>query len=468
MISNLKLKIKKLPQKPGVYLFRDSKGKIIYIGKALSLKHRVASYFQNKNHDPKTIELVKNIADIQTILVNSEFEALLLEAKLIKQHQPKYNTVAKDGKSYLYIVIGKEFPNRIYSSRKPESEEKLLDCYGPFPSSADVREILRFIRKIFPFRSCAKLPKSPCLYYHLKLCPGACLFSSVIPSDPPAGGESRNPCVPKDDGRGSLHFGRDDIYRTNIARVRQILSGKTNSLIKCLEKEMKAFAKENKFEEGQKNKYKIDTLKRITSGWKSAPKEYQEYSKSLEEIKNFLIKHGGINLLTISKIEGYDVSNLSSSVIVGSMVAFVNGEPDTSQYRKFNLKGYFDFAKEKVYDSQDDPEGIRQILKRRLNHPEWILPQLILVDGGKTQVSAAFTALKEKGLENQIGLLGLTKEEEIIIVPQIKEGSIAAWKILKLQTNSSALKLLQAVRDESHRFAQKYYKLLYQKKFFSN
>ena len=463
MISNPKLKIKNLPQKPGVYLFRDAKDQIIYIGKALSLKHRVSSYFQNKNHDQKIKELVKNIAEIQTILVNSEFEALLLEAKLIKQHQPRYNTVAKDGKSYLYIVIGKEFPNRIYSSRKPESEEKLLDCYGPFPSSADVREILRFIRRIFPFRSCVKLPKSTCLYYHLKLCPGACLFASTTSGAQ----ESKDSVAAKDRKTGSLYSGWDKIYRTNIARIRQILSGKTNNLIKSLEKEMKAFAKENKFEEAQKTKSKIEVLKRITSGWKSAPKEYQENTKALLEIRNILIRYSGINLIAIGKIEGYDVSNLSSSVIVGSMVAFVNGEPDTSQYRKFNLKGYFDFAKEKIYNSQDDPEGIRQILKRRLNHPEWILPQLILVDGGKTQVSAAFSALKEKGLENQIGLLGLTKEEEIIVVPQIKEGIIISWKNLKLSRSSSALKLLQTVRDESHRFAQKYYKLLYQKKFFS-
>lgn len=469
MIS-LKEKLKQLPKKPGVYIFKDKLGKIIYIGKALSLKHRVASYFQKNKKDQKTLELVENIADLQTILVNSEFEALLLEAKLIKQHQPKYNIQAKDGKSYLYIVIGKLFPNRIYSSRKPESEEKLLDWYGPFPSSKDVREILRFIRRIFPFRSCEKLPKSACLYYHLKLCPGVCIYqdgrmtgNSEQSREQDNRKQDNSEQSREQDNRMAGNSEQSD-YQKTITQIRQILSGKTGGLIKCLEKEMKAFAKENNFEEAQKNKYKIDALKRITSGWKSVPKEYQEYSKSLEEIKDMLIKYAGINVIAISKIEGYDVSNLSSSIIVGSMVAFVNGEPDTSQYRKFNLKGYFDFVKEKEYDSQDDPEGIRQILKRRLNHPEWIFPQLILIDGGKTQVSAAFSTLKEKGLENQIGLLGLTKEEETIVVPQIKERIIKSWKILRLPRSSSALKLLQYVRDESHRFAQKYYSLLNKKR----
>lgn len=444
--DNLKNKIKELPKKPGVYVFRGSSGKIIYIGKALSLKNRVANYFQNKQKDSKTQELVSNIADLQTILVNSEFEALLLEAKLIKQHRPKYNIQAKDGKSYLYIVIGKEFPNRIYSSRRPESEEKLLDWYGPFPSSSEVKEILRFIRRIFPFRSCAKLPKSPCLYYHLKLCPGICTLSLRA--------EAKQSQA-KTEIASSLNAPRNDNeinYHNNILKIRQLLSGKITRLIQSLEKEMKSFARATDFEKAGEIKDKIDALKRLTGGWKSVPKESQDSTKSLGQIKDILIKYGGINLIALNKIEGYDVSNLNKQIIVGSMVAFVNGEQEISSYRKFNLKYNLNF--------QDDPEGIKKIVQRRLNHPEWILPQLILIDGGKTQVSAAFSSLKGKGLENQIALLGLTKEEEILMVPHIKNRSIVSWKRLKLPRNSEALQILQRVRDESHRFAQNYYKKL--------
>jgi len=438
-MTNQKIKdqLKKLPKKPGVYIFKNSKGKIIYIGKALSLKDRVSSYFKQKHPDPKTLELIANISDLQTILVNSEFEALLLEAKLIKQHQPKYNIQAKDGKSYLYIVIGKDFPNRVFQSRKPELEEKLLDWYGPFPSSREVQEILKTIRRIFPFRSCADLPRRPCLYYHLKLCSGICLFPHPM-------------C------EASTHRMWEGDYRKTITNIRRLLSGKTGSLIKSIEKETNRAVKGLEFEKAGEIKYKIDSLQRLTSGWKNIPGNGRCLNEGIEKIKKILIKYGGVNLLALNKIEGYDVSNLGNQIIVGSMVSFVNGRPDKSQYRKFNLKYNLAF--------QDDPEGIRQIVKRRLNHPEWILPQLILIDGGKTQISAAFTALKEKNLENQVALLGLTKEEEILMIPQIKNRYISTWKRLRLPRNSEALQIFQHVRDESHRFAQKYYKLISSKK----
>ena len=320
----------------------------------------------------------------------------------------------------MYIVIGKDYPNRIFSSRKPESEEKLLDWYGPFPSSGEVQEILKTIRRTFPFRSCTNLPKSPCLYYHLKLCPAVCVY-------------------------------HNENYSKTIGQIKQLLFGKTTRLVQSLGKEMKSAAKALDFEKAGEIKYKIDALKRLTSGWKSVPKESRNTAKALEEIKSILIKYGGINLIALSKIEGYDVSNLGKQVIVGSMAVFVNNEPDKSQYRKFNLKYNLSF--------QDDPEGIKNIIRRRLNHPEWILPQLILVDGGKTQISAGFSALKEKGLENQIAILGLTKEEETLIVPRVISRSIRSWKRINLPASSSVLKLFQHLRDESHRFAQKYYKL---------
>lgn len=426
----IKQKLQNLPKKPGVYIFKNSTGHIIYIGKTLSLKNRVSSYFKQKHTDPKTLELVSQISDLQTLEVTSEFEALLLEAKLIKQHKPKYNIQAKDGKSYLYIIIGKEFPNRIFASRRPEIEENIQFWFGPFPSGREVQEILKVVRRIFPFRSCTNLPKKVCLYHHLKLCPGVCVYSM------------------------------DDEYRKTISRIRQMLSGKTKTLVKSLEKEMKSVARANAFEKAREIKYKIDSLQRLTQGWKNIPNDSRYLAKGIEEIKKILIGYGGINQLAVNKIEGYDVSNLSNQVIVGSMVAFVNGEPDKSQYRKFNLKYNLSF--------QDDPEGIKQIVRRRLNHPEWILPQVILIDGGKTQISAAFSALKEKGLENQIALLGLIKEEEILIIPQMKNKSINSWKRLRLAKNSEALQILQHVRDESHRFAQKYYQKLHLKKSISS
>ncbi len=415
---DLKSKLKSLPKKPGVYLFRDKNRQIIYIGKALVLKNRVSSYFQQKHHDPKTQELVENIAEVEYVVVNSEFEALLLEARLIKQHEPKYNLAQKDSKSYLYIVISKEFPNRVFTARWTELNQPLSAWYGPFPSSADAKQILSTLRRIFPFRSCKTLPKSPCLYRHLGLCPGVCL--SV------------------------------EGYAVSIRRLNLILSGKTQNLIASLKKEMKSFAKATDFEKAQILKKQINALKSLTEGgWQSVPKEKQDRSRAILGLRQLLVKYQGSDPMVLNKIEGYDVANLGSEVIVGSQVVFIDGEPDSSLYRQFNLKFNQLF--------QDDPLGIKNILQRRLKHPEWIYPQLILIDGGKTQVNAAFSALKEKGLLGQISLLGLTKENETIIVPRIEKERLVGWRQLHLSRRSPELQLLQAIRDEAHRFAQRYY-----------
>jgi excinuclease ABC subunit C len=427
-MANLKAKLKSLPKKPGVYIFRNKDKKIIYIGKALVLKNRVSSYFRQKHKDPKTTELVSNIANLEYFIVNSEFEALLLEARLIKQHEPKYNIIQKDSKSYLYIVISKDFPNRVFTARWGDLDGSHLDWFGPFTSSSDAKRILKIVRRIFPHRSCKTLPKFPCLYSHIGLCPGVCQNSNG--------------------------------YQKDIEQIRKLLSGKTNSLkslIKEYEKEMKKAAKELKFEEAQALKNQVNSLSSLQSGWRTVPLEKRDNTKTIQELRKLLVKYQGFDPITLNKIEGYDVSNLGADIIVGSMVAFVDGEPENSSYRKFNLKYNL--------NGQDDPEGIKNILRRRLNHSEWVYPQLVLVDGGKTQVSAAFEAIKEKDLVGKISLLGIAKQEEIIVIPRIENEKIVSWKMLRLSKRHPELQLLQSVRDESHRFAQKYYKELHHKKF---
>lgn len=433
-IEKLKTKLNSLPKKPGVYIFRNPAGKIIYLGKALSLRPRVKSYFQQKHQDFKNQELIKNIADLEFIIVNSEFEALLLEARLIKQHEPKYNIIQKDNKSYLYIVISKDFPNRVFTARGTELGQSLDAWYGPFPSSTDTRRILKFIRRIFPFRSCKTLPKKACLYKDLNLCPGVC--------------EER-------DNRMIVNSEQSQYHKT-IKQIRQILSGKIKTLINSLEKEIKAAARNLKYEDAQKIKEQINSLNYLTSGWQNVPSEKQDTLKAIGELRQLLIKYQGLDPLALNKIEGYDVSNLGKEVIVGAMVAFSGSEPDKSQYRKFNLKYNL--------SGPDDPEGIGQIVRRRLNHSEWVYPQLILIDGGKTQVSAAFSAIKEAGQAGKISLLGLTKEFETIIVPKTRNEKITGWQSLRLSRRSPGLQLLQAVRDEAHRFARKYYQFLHLKR----
>jgi len=432
-MDRVKKKRLMLPNKPGVYIYKDKNKNVIYIGKALSLKKRVASYFYKGVKDRKTLQLVSQIDDLDYIVVMSEFEALLLEAKLIKQYQPKFNIDLKDNKRYLYIAISKEKFPRVFIVRRPEIEEGLLDWYGPFPSARDTREVLKIIRNIFPFRSCKTLPSSPCLYSHIHLCPAPCVNNS-------------------------------NEYKKTITKIRKLLSGQTNKIIKELKKEMILNSQKENFEKAQEIKLQIIALENITQGWKNIPEGLLSIEKIHSRLKKFIIRYSTIDPITITKIEGYDVSNLGKKIIVGSMIAFTKGIPDKSNYRKFKINYDFNLKnKRKNLENQSDTDAMYQIVRRRLNHPEWIYPQLILLDGGKGQISSAFKALKEKNLHDQIPILGLSKKRETIIIPQIENGEIKKWKSVNLSKNSQILKLLQRIRDESHRFAQNYYKTLHKK-----
>ncbi len=465
--KKLEEQIQKLPPKPGVYLFKNNQGKVIYIGKALSLKHRLKSYFKEKPQGPKTKSLVDEIANFDILKVACEFEALLLEAKLIKEYQPKYNSQLKDDKRYLYIAITKA-PYRVFAIRRPDLQKDLLDWYGPFPSSKDVRRVLRSIRKVFPYCSCKKPPKRECFYSHINLCPGYKKLSSSI-------------------------------YKKSLEKIRQILSGKSSLLTKELKKKMKQAAKKLEFEKAANYKKQLEALFYVTQSWRTVSCEEPETTKSLLSLRKLLATYQGIEPTTLRKIEAYDVSNLGKDIIVGSLVVFIDGQAEKGLYRKFRIRpnlfndphcsseALHQTVRGEVESSStssgqafrlslpqtcretrktNDPAAINQIISRRLNHPEWLYPQLILVDGGKPQASAAFRAIKKKGLSGQICLLGLAKKEETIIVPRIKNKKIASWKQLKYSHRSSVLRLLMKMRDESHRFAHKYYQKLHSKKIF--
>jgi len=432
-IKNIRNQIKKLPKKPGVYFFRNQNKKIIYIGKALSLKSRVSSYFNQSPKPPRIEKLVSQIVSLDHLIVNSELEALVLEAKLIKEHQPEYNIQHKDGKRYLYIAIFKTPLPHINIVRRPDLQKNIYDWFGPFPSGAAAKQVFRLLRRIFPFCSCSTLPSKKCFYRHLGLCPG------------------------KESLASKTHW-------ENISRVRKFLSGKTTLVVRQLAKRMNSAAEKQDYEEAQKYKKQIEAITTVTQGWRSIPTESQPLAKTLQSLKKMIVKYQKIDPTTLTKIEGYDVSNLGKNIVVGAMVAFSNGRPDKSSYRKFKINYKGVFPEERLtMKSQNDPGSIYQTVKRRLNHPEWIYPQLILVDGGKAQVSAAFKALKEKQLEEQIALLGLAKREETIVVPEITNKRIKKFNLVKRSPRSPVLKLLQRVRDESHRFAQRYYKKLHQK-----
>ncbi|MGB9911090.1 MAG: GIY-YIG nuclease family protein [Microgenomates group bacterium] len=419
-------KIKKLPCRPGVYLFKDKFDNVLYIGKALNLRKRVKNYFVKKDQENRIKNMIENAEKINFIETKSEIEALLLEAELIKKYQPKFNVRLKDDKRYLYAGISKETYSRVFLLRKPEIEKELDSWFGPFPSAQSIREILRLLRRIFPFRSCSKLPQKVCLYYHLNLCPGMCQY----------------PISPQK-------------YQRTINKIKLFLSGKVSFLLKKLEKEMKSESEKLNFEEAQIKKKQMEMIINFLGRFKKFPAE-EEKEKALKRLRKIIVKYQGFDPVVIHRLEGYDIANLGEEIIVGSMVVFINGEPDNRLYRQFKIKTKL----------KGDPYFLKEIITRRLNHPEWLYPQLILIDGGKTQLSLVFEALKEKKLEGKIGLLGLVKGEEKIVVPLIKKGKIISWK--KLSSKNEALFLLQQVRDEAHRFAQRYYKRVHQKTTFSS
>ena len=415
----------KLPNQPGVYLFKDKSGLVLYVGKALNLKKRVRNYFDKQPKEKRIENLLKEAQKIDFIEVSSEIEALLLEARLIKQHWPKYNVRLKDDKRYLYVGITKEKYPKIALIRQPEREEKLLAWYGPFPTAASLKEILRLLRRVFPYRTCRQLTDKSCLYYHLNLCPGMCLRETTD-------------------------------YRQTIKKIMMFLDGRINPLVSNLKKEMKKAAGEQKYEQAGQIKRQIQMIEILLAGH-GKDQDEEKSQRQLDELRKLLVQYSGIEPMVIQRLEAYDVANLGENLIVGSMVVFTEGEPDKSQYRQFKLTW-----------SGGDPGGIKQILSRRLTHQEWLFPQVILVDGGKTQVAAAFEALREKNLFKTIPVLGLAKKEERIFIPKVIKEKIVSWKTFEYQSSSLVHQLLQQARDEAHRFAQRYYKKLHRKVIFSS
>jgi excinuclease ABC subunit C len=407
-----------IPASPGVYIYKNKSGKIIYIGKAVNLKKRVSQYFQsNQALGYKTSRLISQINDISFHTVDSEIEALVLESSLIKQYKPKFNSQLKDDKSYIYITITKDkFPIVKPAFKSTLNQNDIF--FGPFPDSRSVKNLLKTIRKIFPYYS-KKHEQKTCLYCHLGLCPGP------------------NPDLKE--------------YKSNISKIKKILNGHVRKLISQLKKEMNTFSKSQKFEMAKVRRDQINSLNYIVSGWQNLSHLYQDvdfkedkFQKAIDQLV-LTLSVNFPQLDKINRIEAYDISNLGSKVFVGAMTVFQNGKIDTSQYRQFKINS-------KV--TQDDQFMIKEIIYRRFKHSEWGIPDLLVVDGGKPQVSAAIEALK---MHNQqiCPIIGLAKKFETIVIK-----TADTWEEINLPKNSPALQLLQQLRDEAHRFSNRYRKKL--------
>ncbi|MBI2012431.1 excinuclease ABC subunit UvrC [Candidatus Curtissbacteria bacterium] len=409
---DIKDEINTLPKSPGVYIFYNEHREIIYIGKASQVKERVLSYFKTRNLGPKTNLLVKKIAKVKSIKVFSQFEALLLEAELIKKHQPFFNIRAKDDKSPIYITITNDQIPLVATTRKSKISKSDY-TKGPFPSTKATREVLRIIRRIFPYCH-HRSPKKPCLYVHLGLCP-----------------------YPHRSGQAK------EEYPTTIKKIKQLLSGKNKQLLRQLTAEMNKFAKELKFEEAKKIKNQIEKIQFLLTTF-HAPREFIEQPTLVDDQARArladLKEQLGLSQIP-TRIECFDISNISGQLATGSMVTFVAGQAEKSSYRRFRIK----FTKK-----PDDYQMLREVLTRRFRN-DWPKPDLIIVDGGRGQLNIALSTLEKFNLK--IPVVSLAKRFEEIYVPH---------RIIpvSLPKESLARQLAQAIRDEAHRFAIKYHRLL--------
>lgn len=430
-MDTLKKTITTLPRNPGVYLFKDEKGTVLYVGKAIDLSRRVRQYFAPPERlNEKTRQLVRLIRSIETKSVSSEFDALLLEAKLIRQYLPKYNIVSRDDKSPIYIHISKKDRLPIVSLwRKPkDTDESDAWNFGPFRSGRITRTILRTVRHSIPF-CMQNITKRPCFYTHLGLC---------------------SPCPSSIQNMAEGPEKSDSIktYRHNIRKLVGVLSGKSDTVIRTMEKEMKSLSKEERFEEAGLVQKQQQHLKEIIQK-KYEPFLYEDADslttspgEAVERLYTIL-KPVFPEMKPLTRIETYDISNISGHYAVGSMVVLSGGIPDSRQYRKFRIR---------VMKTPHDPAMMAEMLERRLGHPEWQFPDLIVVDGGKPQLTYALPVISKV---KPIPAVGLAKKREEIIV-----SSGGTFHTIRLSYDDPALLVLERIRDEAHRFGISYHRKL--------
>ena len=360
----------KIPANPGVYFFLGARKEILYIGKATSLRDRVRSYFAGdilEARSPLIAEMVEKVKSVDFRETDSVLEALILEANLIKTHKPEYNTRDKDNKSFNFVVITNEDWPRVLKVRGHDlyqkfSEDEIKYLFGPFPQGMMFNEAMKLIRKIFPFYD-TKRPVAEMLNSVGK---GKIEFNQQIGVYPAAGTTKQD-------------------YARTIRHLKLFFEGKKKQLLSSLQKDMKAYARAQEFE-------KAELIKRRTFG----VQHIQDVSLMKEEFRK-----PGANFEKASfRIESYDVAHMGGKDTVGVMTVVENGAPKKSDYRKFKIK---------TATAGDDVGALREILSRRLEHSEWQLPKLIVIDGGKAQKNAAEKLLKEVGIE--IPVVGVVKDE---------------------------------------------------------
>ncbi len=424
--SPLQKKINALPFVPGVYFMKDSEGEILYIGKARSLRKRVKSYFVNKAQLPKINILVSKICDVDYVETPTEVDALLLESHLVHKYQPRYNQELKDDKSFPLLKITSEAFPRIHLTRN-KSDKKAF-YYGPYTDSKLLREAITLINTLFPLRKCQRLPKTACLYYHIGQCLAPCIKPEI-----------------KDD------------YDKTVAEVRNFLGGGKKSFMEYLSDRMQEAAEELRFEDAQFFKEQIDALSKLRKKRFSLNKKEAGFALSATlELKKILQMEK-----LPEKIICFDVSNIQGDEAVASKVSFYRELPDKIEYRRYKIR-----AVTGINDYAMIQEALGRMLVGLKEGRETFIPDVIMIDGGKGHLHAAYEILKREEFENT-RLISIAKRFETVyaVKPVLQSGDeekadAKIFEELFIPKDSSALYLLQKVRDEAHRFAITYHRSL--------
>jgi len=422
-------KVRSFPHTPGVYLMKDAAGRVIYVGKAKDLRSRAGSYFlKGAAEERRTANWIGEICDIDYLEAESEVDALLLEARLIKDIQPKYNQELKDDKSFPYLMIttGEDFP-RVEFTREPPS--KGVKLFGPFAGAAALRGAIQVLQRVFKFRTCSlDIDEHDERWQWFR----PCLLASID--------QCTAPC--------NLRISKED-YRRDIKRLQMFLEGKRVSLLKQMKRDMEAAAKDLRYEEAARLRDEIRMLERLD--------ERGELETHVQPEVFFIDpKKGLTGLRKVLKlpaaprsIEGVDIAHLGGGETVASLVKFIDGLPFKPGYRRYKIRDV---------RGVDDFDSIREVVARRfkrLADDQEAFPDILLIDGGKGQLSAAMSAFAELEIEPPT-VLSLAKREEEVFLPGQSEP-------LRLSRHAFALRLLQYVRDEAHRFAQHYHHILRRK-----
>lgn len=413
-----------LPSLAGIYLF-CSKKDILYIGKSVNIKARVTSHIENAKLDLKEHAIVSNTSFIKYIPTDSEFNALILESRLIQTYKPQYNARWKDDKSYLYIkiTVKDEYP-KILSTRQ-ETYQKNVLYYGPFSSNREVEIVLKEIRKVFPFCTQKKTGKKACFYSKIGLC-------NPCPSDIE---KIKDPELKKK-VRG--------IYKKNVRRVIQILSGKTDFVLRSLYVDLKKYTSSQRYEDAIVIRNRIQRFEYLIHQRSFQSGREIDHNRSEQALQNLIMLLHSFypELHSLHRIECYDMSNTQLKQATASMVVAKDGLPDRGEYRRFKIRNP---------KAQSDFEMIEEVLKRRLKN-NWPKPDLLVIDGGKPQVKTVSKVLREVGWT--IPFIGIAKHPDRFVI------GISPYPTIRPQSHHLGFNLIRNLRDESHRFAKKYHLLL--------